>query len=119
MGENREKERNMKGGDRQIADDACDGPSTNLTMNIVGTRDMRKGVYSNFVLVKSTEHESFLDFCLNDNDQNEDGSTDVIVVSRVIMSNESLKKLRDTLDRHVAEHLDRLGIGGEDDKAED
>ncbi|WP_449133754.1 DUF3467 domain-containing protein [Senegalimassilia sp.] len=77
-----------------------DKESQEVVMAIDAQPETRKGVYSNFVSLQSSETECLINFCLIDGN-NPDGHMTGVLVSRVIMRNEQLIDLRDAIDRQI------------------
>lgn len=71
-----------------------------MVMAIDAQPDVRRGVYSNFVSLQSSETECIINFCLIDGNS-PDGHMTGVLASRVIMRNEQLIDLRDAIDRQI------------------
>jgi hypothetical protein len=67
----------------------------------------RAGAFSDYMVVKSVNGKAILDFCLIDDMA--DGRATGALVSRVILTNESLVSLSDMLNKHIK----MIGLRGE------
>lgn len=66
---------------------------------------LRKGVYSNLVMVQSSKKEAVVNFLFTDGPaESKDADIEGIMVSRVVMTLDTLVELRDALDSHIKEN---------------
>lgn len=71
-----------------------------LKFDVAGNLETRKGVYANTVFISSQPSEDVLDFYFMDG-SNSDGAMTGVIVSRVIMSRNTLLSFRGAIDRHL------------------
>lgn len=83
-----------------------------VVMTIDAQPETRRGVYSNFVSLQSSETECIINFCFVDGGD-ADGHVTGVLASRVIMRNEQLVDLRDAIDRQIIANASTHGAENE------
>jgi hypothetical protein len=79
-------------------------PDIEVAINIDESR--AGGVYANFFLINTTPSENLLNFVFVDHASiSPDGKVPGFLVSRVILTNESLIAVRDALNAHIEQNL--------------
>lgn len=84
--------------------------SDELNIQLAADLKVRQGVYSNLSVISSQPKEDRIDFIFVDG-ASEDGAEGV-VVSRVILTRQTLIELRNAITSHIAAHP----MGGEDEQ---
>ena len=79
----------------------------NVTVLIDGDPALRKGVYANISMAKTTSKETILDFAMVDS-ADESGKLKGILQSRVIMSNEAFVEFAEMVAGHFAKNFERV-----------
>ena len=78
-----------------------------LQLRIEATPESLGGIYSNASIVSTTGAESRVDFLYVDHANAMDGEVPAYLVSRVIMPATELAHLAETLNDHIAKHLEQ------------
>lgn len=78
-----------------------------MQLSVEASPEKLAGVYANASIVSTTGAESRVDFLYVDHANAEDGEVPAYLVSRVIMPTTELAHLAETLNEHIAKHLEQ------------
>ena len=78
-----------------------------VQLQVQATPDKACGLYSNASIVSTNGAESRIDFLYVDHANKQNGSVPAHLVSRVIMPTSELARLSETLNSHIAKHLEK------------
>lgn len=78
-----------------------------LQLSVEASPERLSGTYANASIVSTTGAESRVDFLYVDHANADDGEVPAFLVSRVIMPTTELAHLAETLNDHIAKHLEQ------------
>ncbi len=78
-----------------------------MQLSVEASPEKLGGVYANASIVSTTGAESRVDFLYVDHANADDGEVPAYLVSRVIMPTTELAHLAETLNDHIAKHLEQ------------